>query len=112
MSETDRDMDETRRLLLCAYFVGRVERYELAGTIANALLYHPQRTAFTNSRDEVFTQLTVLCDAFASDASSEEREDAEAWALLNIDSITAALGRKSPTLRPPGDEYLPQERRQ
>lgn len=35
-----RDFDETRRLLYMATLVGRTKRYNLAGTLVNALLHH------------------------------------------------------------------------
>jgi hypothetical protein len=35
-----KDLDETRRLLYMLLLVSRTEKYELAGTLVNALLHH------------------------------------------------------------------------
>jgi hypothetical protein len=35
-----RDLDETRRLLYMTLFVGKTDRWELAGTLVNALRHH------------------------------------------------------------------------
>jgi hypothetical protein len=35
-----RDRDETRRLLYMALFVGKTKKYNLAGTLVNALRHH------------------------------------------------------------------------
>jgi hypothetical protein len=35
-----KDLDETRRLLYMLMLVSRTEKYELAGTLVNALLHH------------------------------------------------------------------------
>jgi hypothetical protein len=37
-----RDLDETRRLLYMALVAGRTKRYNLVGSIANAILHHQQ----------------------------------------------------------------------
>lgn len=37
---TKRDRDETRRLLYMALYVARTDRYELVGTLVNALVHH------------------------------------------------------------------------
>lgn len=39
-NEDLKDLDETRRLLYMALCVRRTSKYELAGTIVNALLHH------------------------------------------------------------------------
>lgn len=36
----DRDLDETRRLLYMALVVGKTKKYNLAGTLINALRHH------------------------------------------------------------------------
>ncbi len=63
LSDTARDLDETRRLLYAALLSTKVERrYELAGTLVNALVHHGLQiseaeatghvVAVLNSRDE------------------------------------------------------------
>lgn len=40
MESRDRDLDETRRLLYMTLVVGRTKKYNLAGTLVNALRHH------------------------------------------------------------------------
>ena len=50
MRHNARDLDETRRLLYMVLVYNRTTRYELAGTLINALLHHQKVDA---TQDEV-----------------------------------------------------------
>lgn len=54
------DLDETRRLLYMALWVGSTDRYELAGTLTNALVHHapqlPRRDVLVNLAAVLSTQ--------------------------------------------------------
>jgi hypothetical protein len=53
------DLDETRRLLLMALCAPATKRYNLAGTLANALLYH-QHVAV--DRDALLSRVIAAVD--------------------------------------------------
>lgn len=42
MSEVAKDLDETRRLLYGALAAGRTKKWELVGTLTNALVHHSE----------------------------------------------------------------------
>lgn len=54
-----RDFDETRRLLYMALVASRTERYNLVGTLMNALLHH-SGSAEELSADEVANRLVSV----------------------------------------------------
>lgn len=54
-----RDLDETRRLLYMALVASRTERYNLVGTLANALLHHSGYAADLTA-DEVLERLVSV----------------------------------------------------
>ena len=79
------DFDETRRLLYMALLAPRTKRYNLAGTLVNALLHHH---AVDLSADEVAGHVVNVVDG-----SGARFEDASrAWLQAQIDRITAELG--------------------
>ena len=75
-----RDLDETRRLLYMALLVGRTKRYNLAGTLVNALKHH-QRLDLDVS--EIVDHVVGAVEG--GDA------DGEAWVRGQIDRITQEL---------------------
>lgn len=78
------DFDETRRLLYMAGFVTRTKRYNLAGTLVNALVHHHAVDDVT--ADEAAGHvLSVLEDDDVTGIS-------KAWVREQITRITAELG--------------------
>lgn len=72
-----RDLDETRRLLYMALVTSKTKRYNLAGTLINALRHH-QGITDPDLEDQVISQV--------------EGSDDETWARSQIEAITAQLG--------------------
>lgn len=79
--EERRDLDETRRLLYAALAAPRTRRYNLVGTIANALRHH-QSERLDRSIEEVLGGLIAVCEGDA-EACVEAQE--------LIEGITAKL---------------------
>lgn len=75
---TARDLDETRRLLYMALVAGKTKRYNLAGTLINALRHH-QGITDPDLEEQVVTQV-------------EGVDVDETWARSQINAITAELG--------------------
>lgn len=75
---TARDLDETRRLLYMALVAGKTKRYNLAGTLINALRHH-QGITDPDLEEQVVTQV-------------EGVDVDETWARSQINVITAELG--------------------
>ena len=79
LTETDRkDLDETRRLLYMALVCIRTKRYNLVGTLVNAMKHHQKHEADV---DELIDHAVALV---------EGRGDGD-WAREQIDAITAKL---------------------
>jgi hypothetical protein len=78
------DFDETRRLLYMAGLVGRTKRYNLAGTLVNALLHHHAVDGL--SADEVAGHVVNVVEGTGDEDASR------AWLRGQIDRITAELG--------------------
>jgi hypothetical protein len=78
-----RDLDETRRLAYMALMSKGTRNYELAATIANALVHH-QRAAEVG---EALTYLTALADGGPGDIDASEE-----WLNEQIWGITSELG--------------------
>ena len=77
--KSDRDdMDETRRLLYMSLVAGRTKRYNLAGTLVNALKHH----------QGVDTPVDELLDRAVDAVEGHDT----GWARAEIDRITALLG--------------------
>lgn len=83
MSLTDsaRDLDETRRLLYMALLAPRTKKYELAGTLVNAIRHH-QGVKDRNLELRVVSYLEGAPDADGG---------LERWVRAEIDRCTAAL---------------------
>jgi hypothetical protein len=75
------DFDETRRLLYMALLRQRTEKYELAGTLVNALVHH--HAVDVDVSDVVLHVLAVIEDADT---------DSIAWMQDQIDRISEQLG--------------------
>jgi hypothetical protein len=75
--ETSHDLDETRRLLYMALAAGKTKRYNLAGTLVNALRHHQGVTD-----PDLEEQVTSLVEGTAPD---------ESWARDRISRITTEL---------------------
>lgn len=78
--EDARDLDETRRLLYVAMAAPMTERYELVGTLVNALKHHVGLTFETS----------VLFDRLVSLAGVGSNEDC-LWAAKTIRMLTGLL---------------------
>jgi hypothetical protein len=78
-----KDFDETRRLLYMALLAPRTKRYNLAGTLVNALVHHHAVDGL--DADEAITHVLGVVEA---DDDPESRE----WMRQQIDRITAELG--------------------
>ncbi len=75
-----RDLDETRRLLYMALVVRRTKRYNLAGTIINAIKHHQRVDIDT---DELIERVVEYVDGTAED---------DGWVRGQIERIIAELG--------------------
>jgi hypothetical protein len=78
------DFDETRRLLYMAALVTRTKRYNLAGTLVNALVHHHAVDDVT--ADEAAGHVVNVVEGADPGGASEE------WLRAQIDRITAELG--------------------
>ena len=77
-SDSDaRDLDETRRLLYMALVASKTKKYNLAGTLVNALRHH-QGVTDPDLEERVVAQV--------------EGADDEAWARGQVARINADLG--------------------
>ena len=77
-----KDFDETRRLLYMALLVNRTKRYNLAGTLVNALKHHH---AVDNLSADAVMDLVIAVIEGGPEAD-------QAWVRQQIDRITAELG--------------------
>ena len=85
ISDDDKtDFDETRRLLYMALLVKRTKRYNLGGTLVNALRHHH---AVNLSAGEIMDHVVGMFND-SDDPDDEHR----AWVQQQIDRITAELG--------------------
>ena len=75
------DGDEIRRLLYMALLANRTERYELAGTLVNALMHHQQLPdlTFGEASENVV-------------AAIEGETSGQAWVTEQVARITGELG--------------------
>jgi hypothetical protein len=78
------DFDETRRLLYMATLVTRTKRYNLAGTLVNALVHHHAVDGVT--ADEAAGHAVNVVEGTDPGGTSE------AWLREQIARITAELG--------------------
>lgn len=78
-----RDLDETRRLLYMMLVVKRTKRYNLVGTLANAILHHQQVDI---DRESLLDDL--VCYVENDDCGN----DHESWLRGQIDRIGTELG--------------------
>ena len=76
--------DEVRRLSYMTQLVGRTKRYNLAGTLVNALVHHHAVDGITpaEAADHVVNVLE----------GGDGEEASRAWLQEQIDRITAELG--------------------
>ncbi len=77
------DFDETRRLLYMALLASRTKRYNLGGTLVNALRHHH---AVDLDADEIADRVVGLLE------QGPAKADDEAWVREQITRITAELG--------------------
>ena len=78
------DFDETRRLLYMAQFAQVTKRYNLAGTLVNALVHHHAVDGL--DADEVAHHVVNVLEG------PDDGEASGAWLRAQIDRITAELG--------------------
>lgn len=83
MADTEKDLDETRRLLYMALAAGRTDRHNLVGTLTNALVHH---SGLETDAVEVLDRLirVVGCTDVTRPANPEG-----AWVLGLIETATA-----------------------
>jgi hypothetical protein len=81
-----RDRDETRRLLYMALVAGRTKRYNLVGTLVNALAHHLP----PDERIDPDEAANVLIEAVQEYGTYEERQTGLAWVRERIAALTAA----------------------
>lgn len=74
-----KDLDEIRRLLYMALVVNRTKRYNLAGTLINAMLHHEGDVE--RDRDDMIERVVAAINGEADSA----------WVFSEIDRITAKL---------------------
>ena len=79
-----KDFDETRRLLYMAQVAQVTKRYNLAGTLINALVHHHAVDGL--SADEVGHHVVNVLEGTDPD------EISRAWLRKQIDRISAELG--------------------
>lgn len=72
------DFDETRRLLYMALLASRTKRYNLAGTLVNAIRHH--QDAASETLDDLLTKAV---------AAVEGEPDGITWAREQLDRINA-----------------------
>jgi hypothetical protein len=80
--EEARDLDETRRLLYCAIASRHTKRYQLAGTLMNALLHHQGHDG---------SAAHVLVRNVINLVDPDDTTDADEWADDRIEEITQRL---------------------
>lgn len=90
-----RDFDETRRLLYMALLVPRTKRYNLAGTLVNALVHH--HAVDNLSADEAADHVVDLLEddwggGKAIGVTAALRHPDAEWVREQIRRITDALG--------------------
>ena len=83
MAEQENDLDETRRLLYMALLASSTKKYNLAGTLVNALRHHGQLAV---NDAELEGDVLHLIEATANPALGSEK-----WARRLIAEITALL---------------------
>jgi len=84
-----RDFDETRRLLYMALAAPRTKKYNLVGTLVNALRHHHALDGDNDpSAAQIMTMLITMVDATDPDAQTLE----ERWIWAQIGRITDELG--------------------
>jgi hypothetical protein len=79
-----RDFDETRRLLYMAMLAPSTEKYNLGGTLVNALVHHHAVDGLT--ADEAAGHIVRVIESQDGDGSSR------AWLNEQVSRITAELG--------------------
>lgn len=85
----ERDLDETRRLLYMASVASRTERYNLVGTVVNALVHHHAHAGIS-AEEATEHLLRVVRDG--SEGSAAESRD---WLDRQISRITSELSENS-----------------
>ena len=78
------DFDETRRLLYMAQLAQVTKRYNLAGTLVNALVHHHAVDGL--DADEVGQHVVNVLEGTDDDGSSH------VWLQAQVDRITQELG--------------------
>lgn len=88
------DFDETRRLLYMALLVNRTKRYNLAGTLVNALAHHHLVTGLSIAEitDHAVNATSGIDNATQTPENTAARAESAAWIQQQIDRITAELG--------------------
>jgi hypothetical protein len=79
------DFDETRRLLYMATLVTRTKRYNLAGTLVNALVHH-------HAVDDVTADEAAGHVLNVVEGTDDGNSTSETWLRDQIGRITAELG--------------------
>ena len=86
-----RDFDETRRLLYMALAAPHTKKYNLAGTLVNALKHHH---AIPLDADVIMDHVITVIDSAAREpglAENPEVAESKSFLVAQIDRITAEL---------------------
>ena len=96
-----RDLDETRRLLYMALLVGSTKKYNLAGTIVNAIRHH-QNADPDPDPTVLEDRVVAYCNRVAGDDVPEDT-----WVRDQIRRCIEALGDDPEPLPPAGTGMQP-----
>lgn len=80
----EKDLDETRRLLYMALAAGRTDKYNLVGTLTNALAHHSGLVKIGDAYDTI-TKLVEIVEA------KSLNEQQVAWTASTIGTLTGLL---------------------
>lgn len=83
MTDVSKDLDETRRLLYGTLAAGRTKRWELVGTLTNALTHH------TGLVDDPYELIDYLCGVVETDFAAQPGSDPRAE---RVRELVAKLG--------------------
>jgi hypothetical protein len=85
-----RDFDETRRLLYMALLAPRTKKYNLAGTLVNALRHH--HAVDDLSVQEITDYVIAVLESRDGEPPGIAELDGRRWLQEQVDRITTELG--------------------
>jgi hypothetical protein len=84
-----RDFDETRRLLYMSLVAAKTKKYNLVGTLVNALVHHHAVDGL--NPDEAAQHIINVVEGADTDVDGTV-ESSRAWVQTQVNRITAELG--------------------